>query len=153
MDRYTAYRRSMAPDAFNPQRFVDAQDAVWNDVQHELQTGHKTSHWMWFVFPQLADLGRSGTAKFYGIQGRAEACAYLAHPVLGPRLVTCCRLLLEVKEATAKEIFGDIDAMKLRSCMTLFSEVAPQEPVFQEVLERYFAGEGDPLTLHCLQAG
>jgi uncharacterized protein (DUF1810 family) len=131
---------------FDLQRFVDAQAPVWGDVLAELARASKQSHWMWFVFPQLAALGRSGTARFYGISGPDEARAYLAHPVLGPRLHECCGLLLEASGRSAREIFGEIDAMKLRSCLTLFEAVAPQEAVFRECLDRYFAGERDPLT-------
>ncbi|MBC5764654.1 DUF1810 domain-containing protein [Ramlibacter albus] len=132
-------------------RFVEAQAPVWDDVQAELRAGHKTSHWMWFIFPQLAALGRSGTAKFYGLSDAEEAKAYLAHPVLGTRLVHCCELLLAVKDRSALDIFGGIDAMKLRSSLTLFDAVAPAQPVFRDCLERYFDGEPDGLTLGLLQ--
>jgi len=125
---------------------------VWNDVQAELSAGRKRSHWMWFVFPQLASLGRSSTAKFYGLAGADEARAYLAHPLLGPRLLESCDLLLKVRDATAVEVFGDTDAMKLRSCLTLFSSVAPEVPVFRACLDRYFDGAGDPLTAGLLSA-
>lgn len=114
--------------AFDLQRFVDAQAPVWEDVLAELGQAKKRSHWMWFVFPQLAALGRSGTAKFYGISGADEARAYLAHPVLGARLHECCALLLEATGISAVDILGDIDAMKLRSCLTLFEAVSPQRP-------------------------
>lgn len=136
--------------SFDLQRFVDAQAPVWDDVRAELRQARKRSHWMWFVFPQLAALGRSGTAKFYGIRGADEARAYLDHPLLGPRLHECCALLLEAKGVSARDIFGEIDAMKLRSCLTLFETVTPQTPIFAQCLDRYFAGERDPLTRELL---
>ena len=137
-------------DPFNLQRFVDAQAPVWDDVRSELEQARKRSHWMWFVFPQLAALGRSGTARFYGIGGADEARAYLEHPVLGARLHQCCALLLEATGVSALDVFGEIDAMKLRSCLTLFEAVSPQTPIFKECLDRYFAGERDPLTKELL---
>jgi uncharacterized protein (DUF1810 family) len=140
----------MTTDPHRLQRFVDAQAGAWDDVRAELRAGHKASHWMWFVFPQLAALGRSGTAKFYGLGGAEEARAYLAHPVLGPRLVECCSLLLALQGRCAQDVFGGIDAMKLRSCLTLFDAVAPAETVFRDTLARYFSGEADPLTLQLL---
>lgn len=136
----------MDADPFRLQRFVDAQESVWEDVRAELRAGRKTSHWMWFVFPQLAALGRSGTAKFYGLAGIEEARAWLRHPVLAPRLVESCELLLAVQGRSAREIFGEIDAMKLRSCLTLFEAAAPEQTVFALVLEKYFGGERDALT-------
>jgi uncharacterized protein (DUF1810 family) len=132
------------------QRFLDAQAPVYEDVCAELRAGRKTSHWMWFIFPQLRGLGRSGMAQRYGIASRAEALAYVRHPVLGARLRECMQLLLAHPLASAEEILGEIDAMKLRSCATLFAEVEPQAPVFQQVLERYWAGQRDPRTLELL---
>lgn len=140
----------MRPDRFNLQRFVDAQAPVWDGVRAELGRGRKSSHWMWFVFPQLAALGRSQTARFYGISRPDEARAYLDHPLLGPRLVECCDILLGVSGASARDIFGDVDAKKLRSCLTLFDAVAPGIGTFGKCLDRYFAGERDPLTLSLL---
>jgi uncharacterized protein (DUF1810 family) len=137
-------------DEFNLQRFVDAQAPVWDHVRAELGRASKRTHWMWFVFPQLAALGRSGTARFYGISGADEARAYLEHPLLGPRLLECCDLLLKATGVSAKEVFGDIDAMKLQSCLTLFRTVASETPIFKECLDRYFAGERDPLTTQML---
>lgn len=131
---------------FHLQRFVDAQSQVWSDVQAELGRARKSTHWMWFVFPQLAALGRSETARYYGLDGADEARCYLAHPLLGPRLVECCELLLQVKGASASAVFGDVDAMKLRSCLTLFDHIAPRPSIFGECLDRYFAGQRDPLT-------
>jgi uncharacterized protein (DUF1810 family) len=139
-------------DPFNLQRFVEAQAAVWDDVRAELRLAAKRTHWMWFVFPQLAALGRSGTAKFYGISGADEAEAYLLHPMLGPRLLECCGLLLAVNGMSASEILGEVDALKLRSCLTLFEAVSPSTPVFKQCLDRYFNGERDPLTMRSLAA-
>lgn len=138
---------------FNLQRFLDAQAPSWDDVRAELGQARKRSHWMWFVFPQLAALGRSGTARFYGISGAGEARAYLEHPVLGARLHECCVLLLKATGVSAQDIFGEVDAMKLRSCLTLFEAVSPQTAVFKECLDRYFAGERDPLTMALLAGG
>jgi len=148
LGREQPYPREMTP--FNLQRFVDAQAPVWDDVRAELRQARKRSHWMWFVFPQLADLGRSGTARFYGIHGAEEAREYLEHPVLGPRLRECCALLLQAPAVSARDVFGEIDAMKLRSCLTLFEAVSPQTPIFQECLDRFFDGERDPLTKELL---
>lgn len=136
----------MAEDSFDLGRFLEAQARVWEDVCAELRAGRKQSHWMWFVFPQLAALGRSATAKFYGLSGAQEAKAYLADPILGARLRACCELLLQPGLATAVEIFGTTDAMKLRSCLTLFAAVAPHEVVFQRCLVRFFDAAGDPTT-------
>jgi len=128
-------------------RFVTAQDPVWPDVLAELRDGCKQSHWMWFVFPQLQGLGRSPMARHYALASVAEARAYLAHPVLGPRLETCCQLLLDHDGTDAVRIFGPIDARKLRSCLTLFRLADPDRPVFTACLARYFGGEPDPATL------
>jgi len=136
-------------DPHDLQRFVDAQDrgGTYEHALAELRAGRKTSHWMWFVFPQIAGLGRSPTAQRYAIASPAEAQAYLAHPVLGPRLRECARALLGHAGLTAEDILGGIDAMKLRSSMTLFARAAPDEPVFAQVLERYFGGAEDEATL------
>jgi uncharacterized protein (DUF1810 family) len=138
-------------DPFDLARFTQAQDGVWTAVREELQAGRKQTHWMWFVFPQLADLGRSAAAKHYGLSGLEEARAYLAHPVLGARLRETCQLLLALQGRSATEIFGAVDAMKLRSSLTLFAAVAPQDEVFAACLQRYFDGEPDPLTLEQLR--
>ena len=119
-------------------------------VRAELAAGAKTSHWMWFVFPQLRALGRSATARHYGIADRAEAAAYAAHPVLGPRLVECTRLVLGVHGKSAHAIFGSPDDLKLCSCLTLFEAVAPAERVFAEALARYYEGRRDERTLELL---
>lgn len=137
-------------DAFELQRFVDAQAGVWGAVQAELAQGCKRTHWMWFVFPQLAVLGRSATARHYGLASLDEARAYWAHPLLGPRLKACCAQLLALQGRSLHQIFGSPDDLKLRSCMTLFERAAPEEPVFAQVLQRYCDGQRDPLTLAAL---
>ena len=137
--------------SFDLQRFVDAQAPVYADVIAELGAGAKRSHWMWFIFPQLRALGRSSTALHYGIASIDEARAYGAHPLLGARLTQCSALVLATRGKTAEQIFGSIDAMKLRSCMTLFEIVAPKQPVFAGVLDAYYRGERDPLTLDALR--
>ncbi len=136
----------LAADRFDLQRFVDAQDGVIDTVLAELRRGRKDSHWMWWIFPQLAVLGRSGTAKAYGIADLAEAEAYLAHPVLGPRLVEAALAMLLHRGQDPASVLGEIDAMKLRSCATLFAAVPGADPVFREVLEAFYRGQGDPLT-------
>lgn len=140
-----------ATEPFNLSRFVSAQAPVWEAVLQELRAGRKQTHWMWFVFPQLAVLGRSATAKHYGLAGLEEAKAYLAHPVLGARLREASQLLLQLPPSGAEDIFGSVDAMKLRSCLTLFAAAAPHEPVFQQCLQRYFAGQADSLTIERLR--
>jgi uncharacterized protein (DUF1810 family) len=135
-------------DPYDLQRFVTAQDAgrSYDQAAAELRRGRKTSHWMWFVFPQVAGLGRSPVAQLYAISGLAEAQAYLAHPVLGPRLVECAAIVAGLSGRTAEQVFGGIDALKLRSSMTLFLRVGPDQPVFRQVLDQYFGGEPDPAT-------
>jgi uncharacterized protein (DUF1810 family) len=140
----------MDDDPHDLQRFVQAQQGVYDDACAELAAGAKRSHWMWFVFPQLRGLGRSGTAQFYGLAGRDEAVAYWQHPTLSSRLKRCCELLLGLQGRSAHDVFGSPDDLKLRSCMTLFEAVAPQEPVFGQVLERYCDGERDEATLRLL---
>jgi uncharacterized protein (DUF1810 family) len=136
-------------DPFDLMRFVRAQDPVYRDIQAELTRGQKQSHWMWFVFPQVAGLGFSAMSQRYAIASRAEAKAYLAHPILGPRLVECTRLLLAVEGRTINAILGAPDDAKFRSSMTLFDAVS-EEPVFDEALARYFSGERDVATLAIL---
>jgi uncharacterized protein (DUF1810 family) len=133
-------------------RFVLAQaNGVHERAVAEVRAGRKTSHWMWFVFPQIAGLGRSETARFYAIASLEEARAYVAHPVLGPRLRDAASAALAAPaERSARDIFGSIDAMKLRSSMTLFARAAPDEPVFQQVLDRFFEGGPDEETLALL---
>jgi uncharacterized protein (DUF1810 family) len=134
-------------DPYRLERFVAAQDGVWEQATRELRAGHKESHWMWFVFPQIQGLGTSPTARRYAIASAAEARAFLDHPVLGPRLGHCVRLLLDIEGRTATEIFGSPDDRKLRSCLTLFGAVSGADRVFQDALDRYFAGAADPLTI------
>jgi uncharacterized protein (DUF1810 family) len=130
------------------QRFVDAQNGgeSFSRALAELRVGRKTSHWMWFVFPQIAGLGRSEMSRRYAISSLDEARDYLAHPLLGPRLIACAQALLTHRGKTAREILGEIDAIKLRSSMTLFVHAAPEEAAFQQVLDRYFDGEADAAT-------
>ena len=139
-------------DSHDLERFVTAQDEgdTYERALAELRAGHKTSHWMWFVFPQIAGLGQSTMSRRYAIASLEEARAYLAHPVLGPRLVECSRALLDHSGVSARGILGGIDAVKLRSSMTLFARAEPEEPVFAQVLERHFGGAEDEATLRCL---
>ena len=137
-------------DFHDLQRFVEAQNPVYRQVCTELAAGAKASHWMWFVFPQLKGLGRSAIAQHFGIASRTEAEAYWRHPVLGPRLKECSELVLAVKGSTALQIFGSPDDLKFRSSMTLFSRVAPGEPVFTLAVDKYFGGDWDDRTLELL---
>lgn len=139
-------------DRYNLARFLDAQDPVYSRVCAELRQGRKTSHWMWFVFPQIEGLGSSEMARRYAISSLEEARAYLEDPVLGPRLLECTRLVCEVSGKTIQEIFGSPDDMKFRSCMTLFALAAPEASIFDEALKTYFAGERDTLTLQRILA-
>jgi uncharacterized protein (DUF1810 family) len=132
------------------QRFLDAQAPVYEEVCAELRAGCKQSHWMWFIFPQLRGLGHSSMAQRYGIAGQTEALAYAQHPVLGARLRECMALLLAHQNLGAEDMLGDIDALKLRSCATLFAAVAPQEPWYAQVLQQFFHGQPDPRTLELL---
>ena len=133
--------------SFHLERFVAAQQGTYEGALRELRAGHKTGHWIWFIFPQLAGLGRSEMARFYGIESLEEARAYLDHPVLGPRLQACVGAVLSVPSAvTADAIFGSLDAMKVQSSMTLFHRAAPDEPSFIGVLERFYRGVADPST-------
>lgn len=140
-------------DPFDLERFVNAQDAVMDDVRRELRAGRKRTHWMWFVFPQLRALGRSATAQHYGISSLAEARAYMVHPALGPRLAECAELVLAVQGRSAHEIFGSPDDMKLRSCMTLFAAAAPDTPTFGAVIGKYYGNSPDDRTTDVLAAG
>jgi uncharacterized protein (DUF1810 family) len=132
--------------SYDLDRFVLAQMHVYEDVLAELRRGEKTGHWMWFVFPQVAGLGSSVMSRRYAIASLEEAAAYLAHPVLGARLLECASAVLATRGRTAKEIFGPIDAVKLRSCATLFHRAAPNEPLFGELLDRYYGGVADEAT-------
>jgi uncharacterized protein (DUF1810 family) len=131
------------------ERFVAAQNSggSYQQALAELRAGRKRSHWIWYVFPQIKGLGMSPTSQHFGIDGQREAQAYLAHPVLGPRLLECARTLLDLEECDPVAIFGSLDAMKVRSSMTLFARADPTQPVFSAVLERYFGGEADPATI------
>lgn len=138
---------------FDLQRFLDAQaGGVYEDALAELQRGHKTSHWMWFVFPQLRGLGHSATSSYYGLSGMDEARAYLEHPVLGERLRHCCEILLSLDRLTAHQIFGHPDDLKLRSSMTLFELAGVDKEIFVRVLEKYFGGVRDTATIELLEA-
>ncbi|MEK1942001.1 MAG: DUF1810 domain-containing protein [Pseudomonas sp.] len=134
-------------DKYNLQRFVDAQATTYEQALAELQAGRKQSHWMWFIFPQLKGLGHSDTAQRYGISGLDEANAYLTHPVLGPRLRVCTDAILAWGQRSARDIFGSPDDMKLCSCMTLFATLSHEPGLFSQVLEQFFDGHADPLTL------
>lgn len=136
---------------FDLERFVAAQEDLYADALAEIRNGRKTSHWMWFVFPQIQGLGLSSLSQKFAIQGRGEAIAYLQHQVLGPRLVEISRAILEVEGKSALEILGHPDCLKLRSCMTLFAQVSPENPVFQQVLDTYFGGWPDERTLELLE--
>jgi len=138
-------------DAFDLQRFVDAQHPVYAAVVAELRAGAKRSHWMWFIFPQLRGLGRSATARHFGLGSLAEARAYLRHPLLGPRLRECAALLGALHGRSAPDIFGDVDTMKLASCLTLFEQAAPEEALWTDLLAQYFDGQRDGTTLALLR--
>jgi uncharacterized protein (DUF1810 family) len=137
-------------DRFGLSRFVEAQAHDYDVALAELRAGRKRTHWIWYVFPQLRGLGRSGASHLYGVSGGEEAREYLAHAVLGERLRECVRAMLVHKDVSAREILGEVDAMKFRSCLTLFTAVAPEEPLFAEALERFFGGDLDEETLRLL---
>ncbi|MDQ6669331.1 MAG: DUF1810 domain-containing protein [Chloroflexota bacterium] len=134
--------------AYDLERFVAAQNAsgTYDRAVEELRRGRKTSHWMWFVFPQIAGLGHSSMSRTFAIASLDEAKAYLRHPVLGPRLLECARIVASAQAGTARQVFGDVDAQKLHSCMTLFLRAEPGQPVFSQVLVRYFGGVPDAAT-------
>ena len=132
--------------AYDLERFVDAQQGVYEVALAEIRAGRKRSHWMWFIFPQIAGLGRSPTARQYAISSLDEAREYLAHPILGPRLVQCAVVLGEIEGRSAEQVLGSIDAQKLRSSMTLFLRAAQDEAEFQQVLDKYFGGAADEAT-------
>ncbi len=138
----------MRRDPYDLERFVVAQNSAdtYRHALGELRHGHKTTHWMWFVFPQVAGLGRSQMARTYAISSLEEAKAFVQHPVLGPRLIECTSTVLEVEDRSATEIFGAVDAQKLQSSMTLFMRAAPDLPLFEHLLDRYFNGTPDPAT-------
>ena len=137
-------------DQYNLHRFLDAQERVYDTVVDELRTGSKSSHWIWFIFPQIAGLGRSGMAQQFAIASLEEAKAYLQHPVLGPRLRACTQLVMHVEGRSAEEIFGYPDNLKFRSCMTLFMTATTDNTIFQNALLKYFHGKRDQLTLDIL---
>lgn len=131
-------------------RFVEAQEGIYPRALAELKAGRKQSHWMWFVFPQIAGLGHSAMAQMYAIGSLGEARDYLAHPVLGPRLRECCQTVLAVEGKSAHAIFGAPDDVKFRSCLTLFAQAATDQTLFTDLLDKYFDGEADALTLQKL---
>jgi uncharacterized protein (DUF1810 family) len=137
-------------DPFNLRRFVDAQNAVYDEVCRELRQGQKTGHWMWFIFPQIAGLGSSSTARAFAISSQKEAAAYLNHPILGPRLRECTELVTRVKGRSLDDIFGYPDDLKFRSSMTLFAKATSENAIFLEALRKFCEGEFDPLTLERL---
>lgn len=137
-------------DTYNLHRFLDAQERVYDTVLDELRAGRKSSHWIWFIFPQIAGLGHSGMAQQFAIASLDEAKAYLQHPTLGPRLRACTQLVLDVNGRSAEEIFGYPDYLKFRSCMTLFLTAATDNTIFNNALLKYFDGKPDTLTLDFL---
>jgi len=137
-------------DPYNLKRFIDAQNPVYEHVLAELRDGDKTSHWMWFIFPQIEGLGRSDTAKKFAISSRREAEAYLHHPVLGTRLRECIRLVNQVEGRSAEDIFGHLDSLKFHSSLTLFVHTTPDNEVFQKAMQKYYKGEFDRSTLERL---
>jgi len=137
-------------DPFNLARFIDAQKGVYDTALAELKAGRKTTHWMWFVFPQIAGLGRSSTARHFALSGLDEAITYLDHPLLGKRLVECTEAVNGLSSLSAYAIFGSPDDLKFHSSMTLFAEASPESPVFRTALDHYFDGKPDPATLGLL---
>jgi len=138
-------------DPYKLSRFIKAQDRVYSDVIEELRRGRKTGHWIWYIFPQIAGLGHSHMSQRYAISSVDEARAYAGHPVLGPRLIECIRLVMAVDGKSAEQIFGHIDALKFRSCLTLFSVANTDIEICQQALDKYFGGVPDALTTRALQ--
>ncbi|QTH11747.1 DUF1810 domain-containing protein [Pseudomonas corrugata] len=138
-------------DTYNLFRFVEAQRPVFSSVMDELRAGRKTSHWMWFIFPQLEGLGRSGMAARFAISGLAEARAYLQHAVLGPRLEACVTTVLQHHDMSARQIFGSPDDLKFRSCLTLFMTAQPESALYPQALDQFYSGEPDSRTLLLLE--
>jgi uncharacterized protein (DUF1810 family) len=138
-------------DRFDLARFVEAQAAVFGQVRHELRSGRKRTHWMWYIFPQLCGLGHSAMAQRYGLRGADEAAAYLAHPLLGARLIECTQLVNQIAARPIEQIFSAPDNLKFRSCMTLFAFLEDAPPAFREALAKYFGAVPDPLTIAALQ--
>lgn len=148
----TAGESHSTADPYDLNRFVQAQQGDFERALAEVHSGRKRSHWMWYIFPQFDGLGFSSTAQYYAIKSLAEAKAYLAHPVLGPRLLECAEAALRVEGRSATEIFGSPDDLKLRSCATLFACVSPAGSVFERLLDKYYGGERDQKTLRLLAA-
>ena len=137
---------------FMLERFVDAQNPVYDRACAELQQGRKRSHWMWFIFPQIAGLGHSPLATKFAISSLEEAKAYIGHPIIGPRLIHCTKLVCDTEGRTINEILGYPDDLKFRSCMTLFSHATPDNQVFEDALQKYFEGQYDPLSVERMVA-
>jgi uncharacterized protein (DUF1810 family) len=148
----TVRHGGLVADPYDLARFVEAQDPVYSTVVEELRAGRKRTHWVWFVFPQRRELGRSPTAAHFGIGSRDEAVAYLAHDILGPRLRECARLVAAVDGPSIEQVMGEVDAMKLRSSMTLFANATDDDREFLDVLERFYGGEPDPSTVELLRS-
>jgi uncharacterized protein (DUF1810 family) len=140
-------------DVHRLQRFVDAQSEVFEEVLAQLRAGRKTGHWIWFIFPQVRGLGRSATAREFAIISRDEAAAYASHPILGPRLRECTRLVNSIENRGISQILGTPDDLKFRSSMTLFAKVCPDDPIFTNAIAKYYGGEFDALTLDLLRSG
>lgn len=143
-------RKADVNDPYNLQRFVDVQETSYEEARAELRDGYKRGHWMWFIFPQIEGLGDSHMARKFAISSQREAEAYLKHPILGPRLRECTRLVNHVEGRSIHQIFGGIDSMKFRSSMTLFTHATSDNEVFKDALQKYFEGEFDHLTLERL---
>ncbi len=141
-----------AVDPYDLARFLEAQQGDYQVALGELKAGEKRSHWMWYIFPQIDGLGFSSTAKFYAIKSVAEARAYLAHPVLGARLVDCARAVLGIEGKTASQILGTPDDLKLKSCATLFSRISPADSIFEDLLAKYYEGKPDAKTVQLMQS-
>jgi uncharacterized protein (DUF1810 family) len=152
VDRRVVQER-VVTDRHDLQRFVDAQSEVFEEVLSELRAGRKTSHWIWFIFPQIKGLGHSATAREFAILSREEAAAYAAHPILGPRLRECTRLVNAIGGRGIRQILGTPDDLKFRSSMTLFAQVCPDDPIFTHAINKYHGGEFDALTLDFLKSG
>jgi uncharacterized protein (DUF1810 family) len=137
-------------DPFDLERFVQAQEPDFSQALSEIKSGRKSSHWMWYIFPQIEGLGSSWTSRRYSVKSVEEAKAYLSHPVLGPRLVECAKAVVDVQGRSALEIFGSPDDLKLRSCATLFASVSSEGSVFREIIDKYFGGQPDERTLRLI---
>jgi len=138
-------------DSFNLSRFLEAHEERFEQALSELRSGHKRTHWIWFIFPQFEGLSSSSTSRFYAIKSLDEAKAYLAHPVLGPRLVECAEAVMAIEGKTANEIFGDPDDLKVKSSATLFAHVSPAHSVFERLIGKFYNGESDAQTLELLE--